>query len=1462
MKQRSLCAQEQFSERVVVAAFNSPQSVTLSGDADAVKEVETILKAQGKFARLLNVDTAYHSHHMSPCSGAYIRALKEVKIQPGYEPFATWYSSVYPGEKMNSSHMAALKNVYWNDNMLNTVLFCQSLTAATTSASFDIMVEVGPHPALKGPVTQTISEISSANSGIPYVGLLKRGSGGAETFAAAIGSFWTYLGSNSSDLGYYIRLFDSFRNSQFLKNMPTYPFDHTQSYWAESRLSKALAHRLHRPHQLLGTLSVEVTDGEWRWRNRIRREEIEWLDSHQIESQTVFPATGYVAMALEAASIIAGTKAIRAIQICDFHISQAISLEENSSGIETLFKLENIPSQGPNLSAAFSCHASFRGTLRRCAYGNIDITFGDQDINLLPPRGPLPRGINAIDSDEFYSYLGELGYGYTGLFRGIISMGRKKDTASGLMMNASRLDAASSLFHPATMDTLLQTLLGAVGAPHDGQLYTLCVPTKIRRIIVNPFFSSQTRMGEQLAFDATLTDYSPGNIGGDTALFDLDGNCVIQMEGVNVSPLTAPTAADDRLLFSETLWGPLHPDAALPYSKPSLEIHHAAELKEHVVLLHMKDIIEQLTPNDRTALDWHGAKIVNWFDHVLELTRAAKHPICKREWLDNTIDEVVAELDASTVDMEAVHIVGKNMLPFLRGETTILEQLRRHNHLNQLYKEFTDKTIVSQMASVAEQVVFRYPRMKILEVGAGTGSATGAILDRIDRSYHSYTYTDISPGFFEDARNLFKDHSDRFIYKVLDIEKSPKEQGFVEHSYDMIVAANVLHATRSLQETIARVRTLLKPGGYLLLLEGTNTDVLLAGFIFSGFEGWWVGEKEGRVWGPMETAGTWDRMLKTAGFSGVDTITPDHEKGLRPFSVLLSQAVDAKIQLLRQPYTSACAVPRHGDLFIIGGVTSATSALVTKLEEILAHVFRQIVRSQTLESLELHNLTSMVTVLNLADLDQPCFKDINERRLEALKSLVNASQNLLWVTAGPEAENPYHSMSKGFLACMGYENPHSQFQHLNIIDLDAEKVSTIATQLLQMADADFDNDYGLSGCVWTTESELRLEDGMMKMSRMKNDPSMNKRYMSNRRSIHTHTNLQKSNIRVMKSGDTHELFIETRKSEQDAFRTRVRVSYSTSTALKVEGAGFLHLVIGREEKTQVPVLALSEHHMSVVSTPSYWCWALPNHVPETGGEAAYLGGIAAALLAVNLVNLASPNTAILVHEADNALRSAISAHASATGIRPYFSTCKMGQHHPEGSTIFLHEMASTCVLADLLPADVSVAARFDQGSSNRVFGRLESLLSPIVRQERLDSLTRASSLVVTRCDVHKAAVFFNTALKLALGSTMQGLTVNTVDIQELSSSSASIDHEIQIVDWTRAGEAPVKVQPASSHVILSARKTYLLVGMTGDLGRSVCQWMITRGARHVVLTSRNPKVEQWWIERMERLGAKVVSMSM
>lgn len=84
--------------------------------------------------------------------------------------------------------------------------------------------------------------------------------------------------------------------------------------------------------------------------------------------------------------------------------------------------------------------------------------------------------------------------------------------------------------------------------------------------------------------------------------------------------------------------------------------------------------------------------------------------------------------------------------------------------------------------------------------------------------FSSYTYTDISSGFFEAAQNRFQDFESRMVYKTFDMERSPISQGFIEGSYDVILASNVLHATDKLEEMMTHVRQLLKPGGYLVCL--------------------------------------------------------------------------------------------------------------------------------------------------------------------------------------------------------------------------------------------------------------------------------------------------------------------------------------------------------------------------------------------------------------------------------------------------------------------------------------------------------------------------------------------------------------------------------------------------------------------------------------------------------------------
>ena len=91
----------------------------------------------------------------------------------------------------------------------------------------------------------------------------------------------------------------------------------------------------------------------------------------------------------------------------------------------------------------------------------------------------------------------------------------------------------------------------------------------------------------------------------------------------------------------------------------------------------------------------------------------------------------------------------------------------------------------------------------MLEVGAGTGSATAALLPELPEGRYDYTYTDISAGFFAEAESRFGGAEASIDYRVLDIEKDPVEQGFDRHGYDLVIASNVLHATRYLNETLA-----------------------------------------------------------------------------------------------------------------------------------------------------------------------------------------------------------------------------------------------------------------------------------------------------------------------------------------------------------------------------------------------------------------------------------------------------------------------------------------------------------------------------------------------------------------------------------------------------------------------------------------------------------------------------------
>ncbi|MGZ7443445.1 SDR family oxidoreductase [Paenibacillus sp. TH7-28] len=179
--------------------------------------------------------------------------------------------------------------------------------------------------------------------------------------------------------------------------------------------------------------------------------------------------------------------------------------------------------------------------------------------------------------------------------------------------------------------------------------------------------------------------------------------------------------------------------------------------------------------------------------------------------------------------------------------------------------------------------------VNILEIGAGTGGTTARILPRIANLPVSYTYTDISPVLVHKAKTNFAEYE--FVdYRVLNIEKSPDLQGFEGKRYDIVVAANVLHATARLRDTMNHVQALMTPGAILLMVETTKV-VRYADLIFGITDGWWKYEdEEFRESSALLEPDVWEAAMPSLGFERAVCLPLDRRQSVRlPLSVIVAQ---------------------------------------------------------------------------------------------------------------------------------------------------------------------------------------------------------------------------------------------------------------------------------------------------------------------------------------------------------------------------------------------------------------------------------------------------------------------------------------------------------------------------------------------------------------------------------------------
>ena len=171
-------------------------------------------------------------------------------------------------------------------------------------------------------------------------------------------------------------------------------------------------------------------------------------------------------------------------------------------------------------------------------------------------------------------------------------------------------------------------------------------------------------------------------------------------------------------------------------------------------------------------------------------------------------------------------------------------------------------------------------------MGAGTGASTEFILSNLPKGRFNFTFTDISAGFFDEAEKRFAKFEGFIEFKPLNIEVKPSDQGFEPHSYDLVIAANVLHATRDLEETLENCRELLVPSGQLIALEETKRRAW-QDLTFGLLDGWWRFTDAYRSDHALADKALWLQALTDTGYDEIGFIGNAGITGDEPLSSVI-----------------------------------------------------------------------------------------------------------------------------------------------------------------------------------------------------------------------------------------------------------------------------------------------------------------------------------------------------------------------------------------------------------------------------------------------------------------------------------------------------------------------------------------------------------------------------------------------
>ena len=970
--------------KVVVACENSPVSTTCSGDALGIDELGQLLESKGVFARKLAVDVAYHSHHMSYIGDDYSANIP--RLSPHSKSTARFFSSV-TGREADPLDLGAS---YWVKNMLGRVRFSEALTelcsasggndalSQTQFKNSDYVIEIGPHSALAGPIKQIFNAAYPNGTLRPrYVSAVVRNQNSAETLLDLACELYT--AGAPIDL-IRVNQISSRKQRPVLTDLPAYQWDHASSYWAESRLSKAYSQRSQAKHDILGVQDLNFNPMEPRWRNVLRLAELPWAQDHKVQSNIVWPAAGFVGMAVQACLVEASRRsfAVERFVLRDLSLSQALIIPADSGQVETLVCMRP-QSEGTQLDSGvwheFKVYSVLEHNSWTLHCKGLCMFEGPTQENPISDSAAFSQAqaerahqIEAqcdrpIRVPDFYQDIESAGLEYGSTFRNVRALNvSASGCAAGSLVIPSTTPLMASehadpvVIHPATLDASLHPIFAALQAL-EKKGHRPMVPSFIKSIVISNT-QSLSEEASELAVFASVKKSSSRHV--DASVLVTEKSSDSRRALIDISSLTLtelPANADVEV--------------------ESSSLAHSLSWKAHPFLNHPADITQIVPCSEHRQVE---RKLFSIVTNVQDIDTVVNHA----EPAADASDDAVMFADKADGCGKAVFSpkdLGMNSLQNrvddVLGETTDSAARLRHALEGELCGQLAQMMPSAQCLNSVKAEAFMNPALRILEIGSQAGRAAIPAVDllcSVNRGappFESY-YIHTSDGPLVDSIKSLFPSAQSLICQDEHVDKA-------EEKFDLILLSGDLPT--NLPPNFPQ--SALKTSGRVYRLPAVP-KTFAEELVFEALPGWTVKfeEPKGR---PNETP-------------------------LTPHDDSISFMFNSAFESLPDPV-------------IVGA-----SDLATKFSKMLA---RRGLRHTRQPSVTQLNPENQVTVI-FDQLEGSLLSRMGEPEFEKVKSILLQSKSCLWVTKGAYQDNPTAALAIGLLRAARSENEDSSLTSLDI----------------------------------------------------------------------------------------------------------------------------------------------------------------------------------------------------------------------------------------------------------------------------------------------------------------------------------------------------------------------------------------------------------------------------------------------